>query len=61
MSDKLYLSVYDCMTEAQHKAVFDLYMNGVNHDGHTWVTFKDVEHCIALIIKDNLINKEAEQ
>ena len=29
----------------------DLWMTGVNHDGHAWVTYGDVEKTVGLIIK----------
>lgn len=28
----------------------DLYMTGVNHDGHSWVTYGDVERVVGTII-----------
>lgn len=33
-------------TNDQNNAIYDCYMQGVNHDGHTWVTWTDVERLL---------------
>lgn len=50
MSDFLYCSIYNTMTEEQHNVMCDLYMKGRNFHGHTWNTFNDIEHAVAKIL-----------
>lgn len=52
MSDKLYIKMYENLTDKQKDIMTDLYMKGVNKDGHTYVTYTDVEHTVALLIKE---------
>lgn len=50
MSDKEYAEVYDKkLTDRQREILHDLYMSGVNHDGHTWVMYKDVERAVVAL------------
>ena len=49
-----YHTVYDRMDDDQKKAMWELYMTGVNYDGHSWVTYKAVQDCVA-----KLLEKEA--
>lgn len=50
MSDFLYCSIYNTMTEEQHDVMYDLYMKGRNFDSHSWNTFSDIEHAVAQIL-----------
>ena len=50
MSDSLYRSIYNTMTEEQHNVMYDLYMIGRNFDSHSWNTFTDIEHAVAQIL-----------
>lgn len=34
------------LTEDEHNAIYDCYMQGINRDGHVWVTWTDVERLI---------------
>lgn len=54
MSAKEYIDVYDKMTDYEKDLMYDLYMTGINHDGHSWVTYGDVEKTVGLIIKERL-------
>lgn len=58
MSKKSYAEIYDKMSNKQKDAMANLYMSGINHDGHTWVTYDDVEEAVAIIVKDFLENKD---
>ena len=50
MSSKAYQDAYRyALTSEQRDIMFDLYMKGVNRDGHSWVTFSDVEDTIAAL------------
>ena len=51
MSCKEYRAVYDKMTDQQKKAMWDLWMSGVNYDGHSWVTYGEVEKCVAKLFE----------
>lgn len=58
MSAKEYQEVYPYMTEKEKKLMYNLWMNGVNHDGHAWVTYGDVEKVVGMILKGRIeINK----
>lgn len=50
MSTKKYIEASVAMNRQQHEAMLRLYDKGTNHDGHTWVTFSDVEDAVADII-----------
>ena len=50
MSAPEYIKAHNLMTEKQKDAMHDLYMTGINGDGHTWVTYTDVEKAVAKII-----------
>ena len=52
MSSKAYREAYQLMTEKQKDIMHELYMKGVNHDGHSWCTFTDIEDAVAGIIKN---------
>ena len=58
MSKKSYAEIYDKMSNKQKDAMANLYMSGINNDGHTWVTYGDVEEAVAIIVKDFLENKD---
>lgn len=58
MSTKKYRKAYPRMTDAQKDAMYALFMKGTNHDGHTWVTFSDVEDAVADIIMAQRERKE---
>lgn len=51
MSSKAYQEVYPFMTEEQKDIMHDLYMKAVNHDGHSWNMFCDIEDAVAGIVK----------
>lgn len=51
MSSKEYIDIHNNFNEAQEEAMFDLYMKGINHDGHVWVTFGDVEETVVKLFK----------
>lgn len=53
MSDKLYQKIYSDMSEPEKDAMFNLYMGGTNRDGHTYVTFGNVEHAAAIIHQES--------
>lgn len=50
MSAKEYREAYNYMTDKEKALMADLYMSGINHDGHTWVTYGDVEKVVGKII-----------
>ena len=55
MSNKMYNAIFDkVFTDEQRKAMVDLYMKGINHDGHSWVTYGDVEDTVAKLFKEAL-------
>ena len=56
MSKKSYAEIYDKMSNKQKDAMANLYMSEINNDGHTWVTYGDVEEAVAIIVKDFLEN-----
>ena len=50
MSCKEYIEAHrDRMTQRQKDIMCDLYMSGVNHDGHVWVKYGDVEKAVAAL------------
>lgn len=57
MSAKEYQEVYPLMTGREKDLMYELWMKGVNHDGHTWVTYGDVERVIGLILKGRMDEK----
>lgn len=50
MSAKEYLEAVNYMTDEEHELMGNLYMSGINWDGHTWVTYGDVEKVVGQII-----------
>ena len=60
MSAKEYQEVYPHMTFEEQKLMYDLWMKGVNHDGHAWVTYGDVERVVGLILKGRMDNGKRE-
>lgn len=50
MSAKEYQEAYKFMTDKEKNLMYDLFMKGVNHDGHSWVTYGDVEKVVGEII-----------
>jgi len=50
MSAKEYREAWKYMTDKEKELMSDLYMAGVNHDGHSWVTYGDVERVVGTII-----------
>lgn len=50
MSCKDYLKAHDYMSEDQKDVIGELYMSGINRDGHTWVAFGDVEGAVAKLV-----------
>lgn len=51
MSAKEYQEAYQFMTDKEKELMYDLFMSGINHDGHAWVTYGDVEKVVGQIIK----------
>lgn len=47
MSSKRYAEAHDKLSYEQKKAIYKCWQNGINRDGHVWVTFTDVEELIA--------------
>ena len=52
MSSKAYIEASRLETENCRKAIENLYMQGINHDGHSWNTFGDIEDCLAVVIEE---------
>lgn len=50
MSAKEYREAFNHMTDEEHELMWDLFMSGINWDGHTWVTYGDVEKVVGQII-----------
>lgn len=50
MSCKEYVKAYNLMTDEERNLMNDLYMKGVNYDGHSWVTYGDVEKVVGKIL-----------
>ena len=51
MSSVKYQKAYDRMTEKQKQIMANLYMKGVNHDGHSWNTYGDIEDAVADLLE----------
>ena len=50
MSCKEYIEAHrNKMTPKQKDIMYDLYMSGVNHDGHVWVKYGDVEKAVVAL------------
>ena len=47
MSSVKYQKAYDGMTEKQRQIMANLYMKGINRDGHSWNTYGDIEEAVA--------------
>ena len=45
-----FIGIYDTLNDEQKGILFDLYMTGINHDGHSWVTYGNVEEAVAKLI-----------
>lgn len=58
MSAKEFVEAYPLMTEKEKDIMYELWMSGINHDGHTWVTYGDVEKVVGQIIKDRITNQK---
>lgn len=56
MSSKRYQVIHKKLTDEQLEAIHKCWLQGVNHDGHTWVTWTDVEELIC-----DLLDKEFEE
>ena len=50
MSCEEYVRAYKHMSEEERELMWNLFMTGVNHDGHSWVTYGDVEKVVGKII-----------
>ncbi len=50
MSARELIEAWPMMTEEEKNLMHDLYMTGVNRDGHSWVTYGDVERVVGQII-----------
>jgi hypothetical protein len=51
MSSVKYQKAYDRMTEEQKQIMANLYMKGINHDGHSWNTYGDIEDAVADLLE----------
>ena len=60
MSAKEYQEAYPHMTDKEKKLMYDLFMSGINHDGHSWVTYGDVEKVVGQIIKGR-VNEQSKR
>lgn len=49
--NKRYANVY--LTEEEKDVIYDCWMNGVNRDGHVWVTWTDVERIVCALKGEN--------
>ena len=47
MSSKRYADVHDNLNDEQINAIWRCWEQGINHDGHVWVTWTDVEELVA--------------
>lgn len=56
MSAKEYREAFNYMTDEEHELMENLYMSGINRDGHTWVTYGDVEKLVGTIILRRLLD-----
>lgn len=62
MSCKKFIDIYDTLNGEQKGILFNLYLTGENHDGHSWVTYGNVEEAVAkLIIAERKRNGGAEE
>ena len=61
MSSIKYQIAYDRMTEKQKQIMADLYMKGINHDGHSWNTYGDIEDAVADILEEKACEREEER
>ena len=51
MSSVKYQKANDRMTEKQKQIMANLYMKGINHDGHSCNTYGDIEDAVADLLK----------
>ena len=49
MSSEKYIKTE--MSEKQRKVMVNLYLKGINHDGHSWNTFSDIEDAVADLLR----------
>lgn len=67
MSCEEYVKAYKLMTDEERNLMNDLYMKGVNYDGHSWNKYGDIESVVGKIIlgrtvKDySIVNVEEEK
>lgn len=54
MSSKAYQEAYSSMTDKQKDIMYDLFMKGVNYDGHVMNKFCDIEDAVAGIVKEQM-------
>ena len=50
MSAKEYQEAYPLMTEYEKRFMYELWLSAINHDGHAWVTYGQVEEVVGKII-----------
>lgn len=58
MSAKEYIEAYPLLSDTEKTMMGDLYMSGINHDGHTWVTYGDVERIVGILILNRQNERE---
>lgn len=51
MSSEKYQDAYKGMNEKQKLIMYDLFMKGYNHDGHSWNTYGDIEDAVADLLE----------
>lgn len=52
MSSIKYQRAYDRMSEKQKQIMADLYLKGINRDGHSWCTYGDIEDAVADLLEN---------
>ena len=57
MSSKAYQEAYKYMNEEQKDAMYKLWQGCINHDGHSWNTFTEIENTVAELLKKQIPKK----
>lgn len=52
MSNSEYIKYYKYLDDNQKDAMSDLWMSGINLEGHVYVTYDNVEKTVAKLIKE---------
>lgn len=51
MSSEKYQNAFEKMNERQRQIMGELYMRGLNRDGHSWNTYGDIEDTVADLLE----------